>query len=158
MIRIYLRHADGSMEQVERVSDPTEAEAHYLRLVQTRTAGPASIIVDPKPRLPGVVEQAQYRTDRDWPAEVAREHVLERRAQLWAPASAWVGPTPFQLRAVVTASGESGSEIARRIGVTPRQWRRWLSDPDEGASRIPYAAWVAALRLTGLLPDDEHAG
>lgn len=159
MIRIHVRHADGSLHEEERTTDPVEAEAHYLRLVQTRTDHPASVILHVPRGQDLIVEPAQYRIDRGWPAEVAREHVLERQRQLWAPADRWEGPTAFQLRGLVLAAGVSGAELARRIGVEPRTWRRWLSDPDsDGAGkRIPYATWVAVLRLSGLLPEGEHA-
>lgn len=148
----------GETQQMETLSSPAEAEALYLRLIQDRQKKAAAVHIVPAraaQALDAVVAPGRYRVDRKW--KLARELEHDRWHQLWAPASEWVGPTPWQLRALPIASGLSGSEIARRIGVGPRQWRRWLSDPDSHATRIPYAAWVAALCLTGLLPDGEHS-
>jgi hypothetical protein len=156
MIRVYISRDGGSMADVLRTPDPTEAEAHYLHLVQQRTEEPATVVVHP-PRGDARCAPGRYRIDRAWAME-ARESDPDRRAQLWAPASAWTGPTPWQLRALPAASGLSGAEIARRIGVEVRTWRRWLSEEDAQGTRIPYTAWIAALRMAGLLPDDELRG
>lgn len=157
MIRVWIASPSGGMSEVLRTDSPIDAEAHYLRLARVRTAEPASLTIDPGRGHPEVAP-ARYRLDASWHPSAPREQVPERWRQLWAPAQQWEGPTPEQLRGLVEASGISGAEIARRIGVEPRSWRRWLSDPEEvgQGTRISYSAWVAALRLTGLLPGDEH--
>ena len=148
MIRVYIHDPDG-MSEALRTSDLVEAEAHYLRLVQRRGSPPRAVVIHGDP-----VAEGRYRIDAERPA--VREESGERYRQLWAPPrEGWTGPTPEQLRGLVVAAGVSGSEIARRIGVTPRQWRTWTSDAP-GLARIPYASWVAALRLTGMLPEGEH--
>ncbi|MEQ9078162.1 MAG: helix-turn-helix transcriptional regulator [Sandaracinaceae bacterium] len=145
--------SQGDIRQEDRLValDPVEAEAYYLTLCQRREADPTSVVV-----AGDLISRGRYQLAREHGGP--RESDPTRYAQMWAAADqGWVGPTPEQLRGLVRASGLSGSEIARRIGVTPRAWRRWLADPSEGQTRIPYAAWVAALRVTGMLPDGEHA-
>jgi hypothetical protein len=157
MMRIWIASPSGGMSEVLTTSSAIEAEAHYLRLALRRTPEPASLTIDPM--RSDLVASARYRLDADWHPSAPREQVVERWRQLWADAEQWVGPTPEQLRGLVEASGMSGGDIARSVGVNPRTWRRWLSDPEGEASHVPisYSTWVAALRLTGLLPDDEHA-
>jgi hypothetical protein len=155
-MRIWIASPSGGMSEVLTTASPVEAEAHYLRLAMVRTPEPASLTIDPM--RGDLVAPARYRLDAGWHAGAPREQLVERWRQLWAPADQWAGPTPEQLRGLVAASGMSGSEIARHIGVQPRTWRRWLADPEGEASHVPisYSTWIAALRLTGLLPDDEH--
>lgn len=153
-MRVWIAHPDGSLEETITTGDPVEAEAAYLRLCSRRLPGACALVIDPQ-RNP-LVLPARYRLDAEWPAFAPREQVAERWRQLWAPAAQWDGPTPEQLRGLVHASGVSGAELARRIGVETRTWRHWLSDPESRQpTRIGYAAWVAVLRLSGLCPADE---
>lgn len=137
MTRVYVADASGSMEHVCRASSPQEAEEAYLRLVQRRETRPCAVVVDPG--RTGLVSPARYRLDVAWPGQ--REEVTERWRELWAPPGQWTGPTHWQLRSLVDASGVSGSEIARRVGIEPRSWRRYLADPDSGAAAqaIPWS-------------------
>lgn len=51
-------------------------------------------------------------------------------------------PTWEDVRALKEISGETGGDLARRVDVDPRQWRRWTAPPNANNSgSIPYAAW-----------------
>lgn len=54
-----------------------------------------------------------------------------------------IGASPAYLAALVAETGCPILELAARLGVSPRQFHRWLS----GDSRAPYAAVYALERL-----------
>jgi len=152
-IRVHIHAPSGQMIERLTTEDPHLAEGHYLRLAQRRDLPAHAVVVHDST---GLLADARYRLDPDWPG-APREQVPERYRRMWAtPPDGWTGPTTEQLRGLIASIDMSGAEVARRIGVAPRQWRRWLADPKAGQSRIPYPAWVTALRVTGWLPADEH--
>jgi hypothetical protein len=142
MIRVFRTEGDESLLDVLRTYDPIEAEAHYLRLIQTRTDGPGVVIVN-APRRPDVLP-ARYRTDRDWPAE--REQEAERREQQWTSGL----PTVPQIRAMALVACLSGAQAAALVGASDsRTWRRWTG----GERAMPPAAYWWLLVATGLHPE-----
>lgn len=125
-----------------RISDPVEAEAHFLRLIQASTEGPGVVVIDPG-RAQSILA-AQYRTDRDWAAE--REHCPERRLAQWTEGP----PTPEMVRALGQVAGLSGAEASRLVGVSGgRTWRKWVG----GEREMPPAAYWWLLVVTGLHPE-----
>ena len=62
--RVFVKHPDGSM--TDRLVTPhmAAAEAHYARLCQTRTPGPAAAVLDPPVPELGT---RRCRLDADYP-------------------------------------------------------------------------------------------
>lgn len=58
-------------------------------------------------------------------------------------------PTPAAVAEVGRRLRLSGAEAGRLLGVSSRQWRRWLS----GECAMPYATYQWLLTVTGLHPD-----
>lgn len=119
---------------IQNFRDPIDAEAAYLRLCQFRTEGPGAVKI--ASRIPGVPD-AYFRLDEVWDGPREQHH---ERFGLWTDtAEGYEVPTPFQLRAAGRTLDLSGEEIARRLGITGRQWRYYLS---EGERRdMPWSEW-----------------
>src|SRR5690554_1449059 len=61
-------------------------------------------------------------------------------------------PTFEDVRALKALSGETGSELAARLGVDARAWRRWTAPPGSvSAHAIPYPAWRLLLIELGVV-------
>lgn len=141
--------------------DTVEAEAWYLRHIQTRTDGPATVrVICPEAVDGAPIFPARYRLDRDWqePSErpgvidgAPREQEPTRFAAQWSPIGR---PTVAMIRAVPRAAGRSRAQIAEAIGYTKRAWDAW-STPDDSAEhrQIPWAAYTLALVVSGLHPN-----
>jgi hypothetical protein len=74
---------------------------------------------------------------------------LNIRPECLKPADAgWQQPTSDEIREVLRASGLTGSEASRRLGLGDkgdRSVRRWIG----GESAIPYAVWALLCDLAG---------
>ena len=62
------------------------------------------------------------------------------------PALTWTQPSVEEIRTAVAMSGYSQEEFAKKIKVTGRTVRRWVS----GEKTIPYAAWCILCNEAGL--------
>lgn len=58
-------------------------------------------------------------------------------------------PTPAEIAEVGRIAGLSGLEAGRLLGVSSRQWRRWLA----GECAMPPSTYQWLLVATGLHPD-----
>lgn len=66
------------------------------------------------------------------------------RPECLAPAKEWVQPTTSEIDSVLRMTGWSAEELARRLDVSGRTVRRWLSH-----GGIPYAAWGVMCEVAG---------
>ena len=150
MIRVYRKEEDGPHLDVWCGKDPVKAEAHYLRLCQTRTDGPGLVHIVAPRSMEILVPRASYRTDSNWyqdengdpPREIERVRYL----QLWAkPERGWTGPTTHQLRAALQLAGLTQVGFARAIGVSSRSVRYWAA----GERPIDWPSWAILLSWAG---------
>lgn len=136
-IKVLLRRGEETAQRVS-TRDPVEAECAYLRWAMLREDGPAAVTVHSTE--PELAPEGHYRLDADWRSPREQE---PDRAGLWTPtAEDYAPPTPAQLRAAAQLLGLSGAEMARRLGITGRQWRYWVAADTE--RRTPeWAHWHA---------------
>nr|WP_320132345.1 hypothetical protein [uncultured Holophaga sp.] len=121
---------------IQNFTDPVEVEAAYLTLCQRRTDGPGAVKISSD--IQAVVPDAYFRLDRDW--EGPREQ-HPGRAGLWSEVGdGAMLPSVWQLRAVARILGESGEGMARRLEISGRNWRYWLSE-GEDRREMPWTAW-----------------
>lgn len=131
-IKIVMQGVEG-VSPIQNFTDPIEAEAVYLRLCSTiRTDGPGAVKISSRNPL---VPDAYFRLDRDWGE--GREQQPERHGLWTDTADGYSVPTPEQLRASAQVVGESGEGMARRLGITGRQWRYYLA----GEREMPFSEW-----------------
>lgn len=65
-------------------------------------------------------------------------------------AEEWEPPTCKEVRAVIGLIGLSGSQIAKRLGVTSKSIRNWQSLKESSVtSSIPYGAWAMLCYFAG---------
>lgn len=58
----------------------------------------------------------------------------------------WVAPDPFEIRALLTFAGFTGSQVGSLVGVDSRTVRRWTG----GERKISYAVWAILVSAAGL--------
>lgn len=133
--KLLLVTEDKSPEATE-TADPTDAEFFYWTFTRARFSKPTRLILETDSEA--IVPSAKFALDRTW---TGPRELSERRRALWADnAEEYQAPTVWQLRGAARFLDWSGSEIARRLDISDRVWRYFIST-DEDRREIPWPLW-----------------
>jgi hypothetical protein len=148
---IRIRQNGNSLEHTATDS-ALDAEKAYLALCLTPRPGLAGTLASENPERvsPGVFSQVE-------PWAVIEEN--QTRQSLWAfQADDYKAPGPTQLRAVVELLGQRNETVARKLGISPRLFRSWISNTAAAEQkRIDFTSWfVLRCWLARALRNENH--
>jgi hypothetical protein len=148
---IRIRQNGNSLEHTATDS-ALDAEKAYLALCLTPRPGLAGTLASENPERvsPGVFSQAE-------PWAVIEENTA--RKSLWAfQADDYKAPGPTLLRAAVELLGQRNETVARKLGISPRLFRSWISNTAAAEQkRIDFTSWfVLRCWLARALRNENH--